>query len=74
MEKRICIESIDKNAQEFKNLAGYIWENPEMGWKEVNAAKRTAEVLKAHGFEVEIGAYTPASAENTGREFINICE
>ena len=77
MEKRICIESIDKNAQEFKNLAGYIWENPEMGWKEVNAAKRTAEVLKAHGFEVEIGAYTLPTAiravKGHGKPVIGFC-
>lgn len=55
--ENIMIQTIDQNAEELMNLAKRIWENPEMGWTETKAVEWTAEVLKKHGFEVEVGAY-----------------
>ena len=57
MQDKICCREIDKHADELRDLALKIWENPEMGWHEEKASSWTAEYLKSHGFEVELGAY-----------------
>ena len=49
--------AIDEHAEELEKLALDIWDNPEMGWKETKAVAWTAEVLRANGFETEVGAY-----------------
>ena len=48
---------VDSHREEITQLATRIWENPEMGWKEEKAVAWTAEVLRANGFETEVGAY-----------------
>jgi len=50
-------QAIDAHSEELVDLAKKIWENPEMGWKETKAVAWTAEVLRANGFETEVGAY-----------------
>lgn len=51
------IQSIDSHAEELIRLAADIWSHPEMGWQETKAVAWTAELLKANGFETEVGAY-----------------
>jgi len=57
MINRPACKAIEQSADALIDLATKIWENPEMGWNEYNAANWTAELMKAHGFEVEVGAY-----------------
>lgn len=54
---RICINSIDQNEAEYIEIARSIWENPEIGYKEVHASGLYVETLKKHGFQVELGAH-----------------
>ena len=57
MTNRPAWKAIENSSAAIIDLATKIWENPEMGWNEYNASKWTAELLEAHGFEVEVGAY-----------------
>ncbi|HIV87014.1 MAG TPA: amidohydrolase, partial [Candidatus Pygmaiobacter gallistercoris] len=57
MSEKICCTAIDKEAAALTELATKIWETPEMGWKEKNASKWTADYLESQGFAVELGAY-----------------
>jgi len=57
MRERLSSKVIDAQSERLCQLAKKIWDNPEMGWKETNAAKWTAEYLEAEGFETELGAY-----------------
>ena len=54
---RILEEAIDACTPELEELTKKIWNTPEVGWHEKNAVAWTAEVLEAHGFAVEVGAY-----------------
>ncbi len=56
MNTLIC-NVVDSHADELIRLAENIWAHPEMGWKETKAVEWTAEVLRANGFETEVGAY-----------------
>ena len=53
----IAINAIEAKSEELIGLAQKMWDEPETAYNEVKAAQWTAEVLKANGFEVEMGAY-----------------
>lgn len=50
-----AIKAIDAHASELTGLAAKMWETPEVGYNEVNAAKWNAELLESLGFKAEIG-------------------
>lgn len=55
MTGRIAFQEIDAKRKEVEELAHRLWEHPEVGYEEVNAAKWMAELLEQEGFQVEIG-------------------
>lgn len=54
MKKRI-IELIDSKAKYFTDIADYIWDNPELAFKEYKSSKALTDALEENGFEVEKG-------------------
>ncbi|MDR1043312.1 MAG: amidohydrolase [Clostridiales Family XIII bacterium] len=59
MEKRkikqdIC-QWIDRNSDEFNDIADYIWQEAELSMEEANSSNRLAETLETYGFTVERG-------------------
>lgn len=46
---------IERHREEFAAHAKAIWDFPELGCEEVRASRHLADVLRAHGFEVELG-------------------
>lgn len=57
---KIAQDEILAKQDELIDLAKKIWENPEMGYKEVKASQWCAELLEKEGFKVERG-YTGLS-------------
>ncbi len=55
MIQTTATKTVDKYAQELIALADKIWEYPETAYNEVKACEWTAEFLKKHGFNVEVG-------------------
>ena len=53
----IAINAIEAKSEQLIDLAQKMWDEPETAYNEVKAAQWTAEVQKANGFEVEMGAY-----------------
>ena len=53
----IAINAIEAKSEQLIDLAQKMWDEPETAYNEVKACQWAAEVLKANGFEVEIGAY-----------------
>ena len=51
----IAKAEIDKQSQSLIDLAHKMWDKPETAYNEVKACEWTAEVLKANGFDVEVG-------------------
>ena len=51
----IAKAEIDKKSQSLIDLAHKMWDKPETAYNEVKACEWTAEVLKANGFDVEVG-------------------
>jgi len=51
-KKRICAE-VDTLAQELKDVNDYLFDNPEIGFKEHKACARLSTFLQAHGFSVK---------------------
>lgn len=41
--------------REMRSLSDHIGRNPEVGWQEFESVDTLAEVLRAHGFDVEVG-------------------
>ena len=56
MSGKTAYEAIEKYRSELNDLSLAIWKNPEGPYKEHFACEKTAELLKKHGFSVEIGA------------------
>ncbi len=54
--KNQIFESIEKNRDELIDLSRYIWENPEIGYKEFKACKVLTDMLDKNGFEIELNA------------------
>ena len=53
----IAIQAIESKANVLIEVADNMWKEPETAYNEVKAAQWIADVLKANGFEVEMGAY-----------------
>ncbi len=63
-------EVIEKNRDEITALCEYIFDNPEMGFKEYKASAALGAFLEKHGFTVEMGVgglETAFRAEKKGR-------
>lgn len=54
-EKKKIQEIIETDREEITALCEYIYENPEMGFKEYKASAALKEFLEKHGFAVEMG-------------------
>lgn len=44
---------IEKNKQEFFEIADYLWENPELGLEEYGACEKLTAVLDKYGFNIQ---------------------
>ena len=53
----IAIQAVESKANVLIEVADNMWKEPETAYNEVKAAQWIADVLKANGFEVEMGAY-----------------
>ncbi len=77
MSTNTIIREIDSCADEMIRIATDIWANPEMGWTEKKAVEWTAESLKAHGFDTEVGAYGMPTAIRavwgSGKPVVGFC-
>lgn len=51
--KNFIYDWIEKNKQEFYEIADFIWENPELGLEEDKACKKLTAVLAKHGFSIQ---------------------
>ena len=52
MNKYDFLDIIDEKSQMLDDLADYIWENPELNYKEFKSAEALIRALKSEGFEV----------------------
>lgn len=59
---KIAVDYIDSRQDELIELATKMWEEPELGFKEVKASKWTADFLEKEGFNVELGAFDMPTA------------
>ncbi len=57
MSGNTAYKAIDAAREDLKKLSLNIWSHPETAFREYEACKWTAEVLKKYGFEVETGVY-----------------
>jgi amidohydrolase len=53
--KKTIEQTIDRNAERFKQISAYIGANPELGNEEFLAARKLTDELEFHGFQVERG-------------------
>jgi len=53
--QKIAIESIEKNASKYENIAHTIWEYAELGYQEEKSSTLLQKTLKAEGFTIEAG-------------------
>lgn len=51
----IAVEEIEKKRPLLDELSQKIWNKPEAGFREYEACKNVSELLRAEGFEVEVG-------------------
>ena len=52
--KEQVLKKIDLISQELVKLSDFIHENPELGYEEYESSKALIQILKKHGFEVEV--------------------
>src|SRR5512141_3427229 len=60
--KAFVTEFIGRQREAFAARARAIWDLPELGCEEVKASRRVADLLREHGFEVEMGVAGMPSA------------
>lgn len=53
--KKLVVDWIDENKQEFEKVAQYLWEHPELGLEEFDACEKLTYVLRKYNFDIEIG-------------------
>lgn len=53
--KEIILNHLDGNKDFYKDVAHYIWENPEIGYKEYKASEKLMGILEKEGFTIEKG-------------------
>ena len=51
--KKFIYDWIEKNKQDFYEIADFIWDNPELGLEEYQACEKLTAVLAKHGFKIE---------------------
>lgn len=72
----IAVKYIEANGHKAAEVAKKLWENPELSWNEVNAAKWNAEFLREAGFTVTeqyLGFPTAVyAAWGSGRPYIGL--
>ncbi len=69
--RRQVLSAADQVSGEIRDLAMYIYSNPEVGYEEVKSSARVAQVMAEHGFSVERGVAglpTAVRAEWRGAE------
>lgn len=54
-EKEQALSVIDQRKGEFTALSDFLWDNPEVGYKEIRASGKYCEFLKTEGFKVKQG-------------------
>ncbi|MCQ4636832.1 amidohydrolase [Anaerovorax odorimutans] len=54
-EKTFILDWVEKNKDQFYQIADQLWENPELGMEEYASSQALQELAKRNGFEVEAG-------------------
>lgn len=49
------IESLDRDADKYAEIAQQIWNNPELGYQEIQSSRLLQQTLADAGFEIEVG-------------------
>lgn len=49
------VAEVEKKKDLLIETADYIWDHPELGFKEFQCAQKLQEVLRAEGFQLETG-------------------
>ncbi|PSQ13026.1 amidohydrolase [Halobacteriales archaeon QS_5_70_15] len=55
MAKEEVFATVERNREQFAELARDIWERPELAFRETRSAAALQRVLREHGFEIETG-------------------
>jgi aminobenzoyl-glutamate utilization protein B len=55
MAKEDVFEAVERNREQFTELARDIWEHPELAFRETRSAEALQRVLRENGFEIETG-------------------
>jgi aminobenzoyl-glutamate utilization protein B len=55
MSKEEVFATVERNREQFAELAREIWEHPELAFRETRSAEALQRVLREHGFDVETG-------------------
>lgn len=51
--REVILKHLDENKDFYKDVAQYIWENPEIGFQEYKASEKLMDILEKEGFEIE---------------------
>ena len=73
--KKLCLDEIDNNKERIINVAKLIYENPELGYKEVETTKLAVEFFKDLGVKVQeniavTGCMTSVNKEKVGPKIV----
>lgn len=63
--QQVVADEVSLHAEELKALSLYIWNNPELAYKEHLAHDRLTEYLEQQGFEVERHYHLPTAFRAT---------
>ncbi|MGI6548256.1 MAG: M20 family metallopeptidase [Bacillota bacterium] len=66
------LRAVEDHKQELWDLARFMYENPELGYREQQASKAVAEFLESAGFQVELGIGGLATALKACREGVGL--
>jgi aminobenzoyl-glutamate utilization protein B len=55
MAKADVFATVERNREQFTELARDIWEHPELAFRETRSAEALQRILREHGFEIETG-------------------
>ncbi len=67
--KAEIMDWLEKNSKDFTQISDFIWENPEVAYKEFKASKCQADYLEQHGFAIrwDIGGINTAFIAEWGK-------
>lgn len=51
--REVILKHLDENKDFYKDVAHYIWENPEIGFEEYKASEKLMDILEKEGFKIE---------------------